>query len=84
MLNKVHVARHDSNDSLMSGNLGPIIPSEFTSIEILMSIILAGLYGLLFTSELRRQSIVERTLNLKSDGPGYNDLLSVLQLNFYY
>ena len=59
------MAYHDSNDSPMSGNLGPMVPSEFTWIAILMSIILAGLSGLPFTRGLRRQSIIERTMNLK-------------------
>jgi hypothetical protein len=57
---------HDSNENSMSGNLDPMeVPSEFTNIALLMSIVLASMAGFFFARGLKRLTIINRYLNIK-------------------
>jgi hypothetical protein len=60
------ITEHDSNENSMSGNLDPThVPSEFTNVAILMSIVLASMSGFFFTRALKRLTIINRYLNIK-------------------
>ena len=60
------VAEHDSNENSMSGNLDPMhVPSEFTHVAILMSIVFASMSGFFFARGLKRLTIINRYLNIK-------------------
>lgn len=57
---------HDSNENSMSGNLDPMdVPSEFTNVAILMSIVLASMFGFFFARGIKRLRIINRDLNIK-------------------
>lgn len=57
---------HDSNENSMSGNLDPMdVPSEFTNVAILMSIVLASMSGFFFARGLKRLTIINRDFNIK-------------------
>ncbi|MDP9490391.1 MAG: hypothetical protein M3P28_09385 [Thermoproteota archaeon] len=48
------MAEHDSNENSMSGNLDPMyVPSEFTHVAILMSIVFASMSGFFFVRGIK-------------------------------
>ncbi|MDP9211070.1 MAG: CopD family protein, partial [Thermoproteota archaeon] len=60
------MTEHNSNENSMSGNLDPKnVPSEFTNVAILMSIVLASMSGFFFARGLKRLTIINRYLNIK-------------------
>jgi putative copper export protein/methionine-rich copper-binding protein CopC len=60
------MAEHDSNENSLSGNLDPMhVPSEFTYVAILMSIVFASTSGFFFARGLKRLTIINRYLNIK-------------------
>lgn len=60
------MAEHDSNENSMSKNLDPMhVPSEFTHVAILMSIVFASTSGFFFARGLKRLTIINRYLNIK-------------------
>ena len=60
------MVEHESNYISMSNNSDPMnVPSDFTNIAILLSIVLATLSGLLYVRGLGRLAITQRNLGLR-------------------
>lgn len=60
------MVENDSNYISTSKNSNPMnVPSDFTNIAILLSIVLAALSGFLYVRGLRRLAITQRNLGLR-------------------
>lgn len=60
------MVEHESNYISMSNNSDPMnVPSDFTNIAILLSIVFAILSGFLYVRGLRRLAITQRNLGLR-------------------